>query len=219
MWYRSHERNLVREPAWTVAWPEHTSGFRNIDIDEGVKRTLRFDHGREVSFPLAPPLNQQPLTNNSRANANIVAYFFRWNAGGSSVLRARAHSPEICLPDAGWTKLTDRGLADFTANGVTLSTRRIAFRKGAGNAVAHTYFCLQEDALRLYEERPDLVPFTGTQPEWGVRARVRIVKNGIRNLGQQVLEVAIFAPPETNSDAVDARYSELLKQIIVPAKH
>ncbi|PZR72207.1 MAG: hypothetical protein DLM52_13425, partial [Chthoniobacterales bacterium] len=193
MWYRAHERNLIAAQSWSVAWPSDARGFRDLDIDEGVRRTLRFDHGREATWPLLPSTNgKEPLAINEQRSRSCVAFFFRWNSGGSTVLRARAHRPDICLPDAGWQKLVDRGEASYAVNGVTLPFRRVSFRKKNNPGVAQTYFCLQEDARHPLEDRPDLLPFTGTQPEWSMAARVRVVREGIRNLGQQVLEIVLF---------------------------
>lgn len=219
-WYRVHERNLVIEPRWTVRWPTDEHGFRILEIDEGVKRTLRFDNGSEVAWSLASPANNpQQTTSNARVNAtSAIAYFFRWNAGGSSVVRARAHSPEICLPDAGWQKTAEFGTRAYQVGAIAVPFRQIVFRKQTGHAFAHTFFCLQEDQGRPNEERPDLRPFTGTQPAWGLAARARIVRNGVRNLGQQVLEIAFVGSEPMTDEAAEAQFAALLRTIIVQAK-
>ncbi|MDQ2919420.1 MAG: exosortase/archaeosortase family protein [Verrucomicrobiota bacterium] len=210
-WYRAHERNLIAAQSWSVAWPSDARGFRDLDIDEGVRRTLRFDHGREAAWTLSLPNETRP------ASPRVFTFFFRWNSGGSTVLRARAHRPDICLPDAGWQKLLDRGEANYSVNGVTLPFRRVSFRKKNNPGVAQTYFCLQEDARHPLEERPDLLPFTGTQPEWSMAARVRVVREGIRNLGQQVLEIVLFENGDASDEQVERDFSQLLQQLVRPS--
>ncbi len=219
-WYRLHERQLTPESAWTVRWPEQAPGFREIEIDEGVRRTLRYDAGREAAWllPKTDDILTAPKSSPNNA-ATCLAFFFRWEAGGSSVLRARAHRPDICLPNAGWDKLADRGSADFAVGALQLPFRRVTFQRSGGGPMAYTYFCLQEDQRRLREERPDLLPFTGTQPDWSIAGRWRTVRNGVRNLGQQVLEIVLVAPPGSGGDAeaVDREFAGVLRGIVAPA--
>src|SRR5213075_333650 len=103
-WYRVHERNLVARVSWNVRPPENVAGLRELKIDENVRQTLRFDTGREVSWKTAAGA--------SDSTTNYL-YFFRWNPGSSSVIRARAHRPDICLPSAGWQQTSDRGIANY----------------------------------------------------------------------------------------------------------
>lgn len=213
-WYRMHERNLVPVPAWTVRWPETAPGFRSIDIDEGVRRTLRFDTGREATWPLPSTDNPERITDNRRGAPLCFTFFFRWDSGGSSVVRARAHRPDICLPSAGWEMLSDRGLAEYNAGDFRVPFRRVAFRKQ--NAIAHTYFCLQEDLRRPTELRPDLQLAAGTQPDWSLTGRARVVLNGVRNLGQQVLEIVIVNSSAMGEEEADREFQLLLSGLIAP---
>ncbi len=213
-WYRMHERNLIPVSAWSVDWPIATPGFRAIEIDEGVRRTLRFDAGSEATWPIAPPANNESTAGNRRAAPYCYAFFFRWNSGGSSVVRARAHRPDICLPSAGWETINDRGLGDYVADDLRIPFRRVAFRKQGGNTIAHTYFCLQEDLRRPTEDRPDLELAAGTQPDWSIAGRARVVRNGVRNLGQQVLEIVIVNPGPMTDEEADREFSALLPQLI-----
>jgi exosortase len=213
-WYRAHERNLVPVSAWSVDWPKATTGFRSIDIDEGVRRTLRFDAGSEATWPLAPTNNAPPVSEAPRVAPHCFAFFFRWNAGGSSVVRARAHRPDICLPSAGWETISDRGIGDYAAGDLQVPFRRVAFRKAGGNNIAHTYFCLQEDLRRPTEDRPDLKLAAGTQPDWSIAGRARVVRNGVRNLGQQVLEIVIVNPGPMTDEEADREFAALVPQLI-----
>jgi exosortase len=214
-WYRWHERDLVSAAPWNVQFPESASDFRTIPIDPGVRDTLRFDVGHEAAWTLAS--GAAPETEKAGGVAHVFGFFFRWNAGGSSVLRARAHRPDICLPSAGWVQTGDRGSIDYgTAAGVTIPVREVTFRSQRSNAIAHTFFCLQEDQRRPSEARPDLQLAAGTQPDWSIAGRTRVVLNGVRNLGQQVLEVVIVGGEQLDDTEADQKFRQLLQSLVVP---
>ena len=204
-WYRAHEKNLIVIGNWNVRPPENAPGFRELKIDEMVRQTLRFDEGREVVWK----------NNSGRDNATNYLFFFRWNPGSASVLRARAHRPDICLPSIGWTLLSDLGAKNYSAaGGISIAARHIAFRQTQGNVVAHTFFCLQEDRIHRSEARPDLLLAEGVQPSWSVEARARVVREGIRNLGQQVLETILISSPPMDDARAEARFEELVREVV-----
>ena len=208
-WYWSHERNLVAHSTWKVRWPESTPGFHEIKIAEGVKGTLRFDEGREVSW-------QMHAANPGEPASPVFLFFFRWEPGSSSVVRARAHRPDICLPSVGWKQLTDHGVRNYvTADGEALPVRHITFARDKQNVVAHTFFCLEEDKSHVNEPRPDLLVTGGAQPDWSFRGRTEVVKNGVRNLGQQVLEVVMLSAAPMSDEAAEQKFAEIVKGTIV----
>lgn len=208
-WYRAHEKNLAELGGWNVRPPESAPGFREIKIDESVRQTLRFDLGREVTWKTnGDAAASFPTTN--------YLFFFRWNRGSSSVLRARAHRPDICLPSIGWQQIADRGAKTYLARAeIPIVARHISFRQSRGEAVAHTFYCLQEDKTHASEPRPDLQLAEGVQPDWSAQARVRVVRDGIRNLGQQVLEVVFLYPRPVDDEAAEARFADLVREDVV----
>ena len=142
-------------------------------------------------------------------------FFFRWNPGSGTILRARAHRPDICLPSAGWKQLgTDRVESFRVSPGHTLAFRRFTFGhiESQGTPVrAHAYYCLHEDRVHAAEkDRQDLYS------NWDLADRWRVVKNGIRNLGQQVLEVIILAPAGVDEKVIDQRFGEMLPALVAP---
>lgn len=208
-WYRAHEKNLAELGGWNVRPPESAPGFREIKIDESVRQTLRFDLGREVTWKTnGDAAASFPTTN--------YLFFFRWNRGSSSVLRARAHRPDICLPSIGWQQIADRGAKTYLGRAeIPIVARHISFRQSRGEAVAHTFYCLQEDKTHASEPRPDLQLAEGVQPDWSAQARVRVVRDGIRNLGQQVMEVVFLYPRPVDDEAAEARFAVLVRENVV----
>jgi exosortase len=211
-WYRSHEKNLQTRPGWSVQFPEKAPGFREIKIEETVRQTLRFDEGREVMWKTS----DAAVPGFSGTN---YLFFFRWNPGSSSVLRARAHRPDICLPSAGWHQIADRGAKTyFTGDNIPIAARHVTFKQSRGNGVAHTFFCLQEDKINPNEPRPDLQLAAGVQPGWSMEGRLRVVKNGIRNLGQQALEVVLVSSPPMDDQVAEERFGQLVREVVVAGK-
>jgi exosortase/archaeosortase family protein len=208
-WYRAHEKDLKVTGGWTVRPPEKAPGFREIKIDEEVRQTLRFDEGREVGW-------KSGGAGTGIAPATNYLFFFRWNAGAASVLRARAHRPDICLPSAGWTTMADYGTKIYRGPGeIQIPARHVVFKQTGGNGIAHTFFCLQEDKIHSSETRPDLELSAGVQPEWSMAARARVVRNGIRNLGQQVLEAVVISATPMGETEARARFQELVREAVV----
>ncbi len=203
VWYRMHERGTTATPAWSVRWPEDAPGYREIKTDERVRELLRFDSAHEALWR-SPNL----------AETNYM-FFFRWNPGSGTILRARAHRPDICLPSAGWKQLGPDRVESFRISpGHSLAFRRFTFghiESKEAPVRAHAYYCLHEDRLHAAEkDRQDLYS------NWDLADRWRVVKNGIRNLGQQVLEVIILAPAGVDESVIDQRFRQMLPALVAP---
>jgi hypothetical protein len=108
----------------------------------------------------------------------------------------------------------DRGTAEYRVGDLQLHFRRDVFRREGTKGVAYTFFCLQEDRRRSNEDRPDLLVTGGAQPDWSLVGRTRVVRNGVRNLGQQVLEVIFVAPAPLDYAAVEEEFSTLLQTLV-----
>jgi exosortase len=209
-WYHVHERNEVTTSRWSVHWPNNAPGFREFKIDEGVRSTLRYDEGGQAVWNVS-------FQNSTAENkpARCMAFFFRWKPGGSSVVRARAHRPDICLPAAGWRQVSDRGLTSYAiAPDLSLLFHHLVFEDARTDTKAHTFFCLQEDELRPNEPRPDLQVSGGAQPDWGLAGRSRVVRDGIRNRGQQIIEVVLLSHEPLSDQQAESEFAKLAPSII-----
>jgi hypothetical protein len=203
-------------PRWTVHWPNDATGFREFKIDEGVRSTLRYDEAQQAAWNLmlsrpagANVSEEEPI------HARCISFFFRWKPGGSSVVRARAHRPDICLPAAGWRQISDRGITNYSVqSNFALPFHHLVFADERGGVTAHTFFCLQEDELRPDEPRPDLQVSGGAQPDWSFRGRAHVVLNGSRNLGQQIIEIVLISSHRLNNDEAETKFAELVPTIV-----
>jgi exosortase len=213
LWYRAHERNLAAATHWDVRWPESSPGFHEIPIDDGVRGALRFDKGREARWLLPPALPADPA-------ATCFLFFFRWEPGTSTILRARAHRPDICLPSAGWRQIADGGVRPYPVTPeVSLRFRHFTFVRDATanqrRLFAYAFFCLREDTLRAADVRSNQGNLESRAPGgWSPPDRLRVVREGLRNPGQQVMELIMMTPREIGDADAETQFEEMLPKLI-----
>ncbi len=212
-WYRWHERNFVSTTGWDVRWPEEAPGFKELPIAEHIRSTLRYNSGREAMWRFDPVSPEQP----PGLSGNWTLFFFRWEPGSASLLRARAHRPDICLPSAGWVLTNDEGVRNYRAAGdLALPFRHFRFvRRVAGQTAmfANAFFCQRED--RVPPGKSERVDVTAGRPgSWLRSDRVRIVRAGLRNQGQQVMEAVLITPNEMKTEAAETEFAQLARSVI-----
>ncbi|MDQ3199981.1 MAG: exosortase/archaeosortase family protein, partial [Verrucomicrobiota bacterium] len=210
-WYRWHERNFVPTASWEVRWPEEARDFRELPIAENIRSTLRYDAGREATWRL------RLLPNEVDAPSQCTMFFFRWEAGSTSILRARAHRPDICLPNTGWRLTEDLGVREYpAADGLSLPFRHFRFVRDAGAGLpvfADAFFCQRED--RVPSVRADRFDATsGGTGHWEIADRLRVVREGLRNQGQQVLELVFISRQPLTSEQVESEFAGLVPRVV-----
>jgi exosortase len=174
-WYRFHERNLIPRPAWHLEWPANR---RPVDIGEKATWMLRFDEHETGAWT-------------DPKGRSWVAYCFRWHPGRAAVHLAGGHTPAICFTGSGMRLVEDLGTQTLSVHGLEFEFEQYLFETGNGKPL-HAFWCLQEDKVSPAATDKAL-PLT-------VPVRLASVRTGQRNLGQQVLEIAM-ATPETPEDA------------------
>jgi len=213
-WYRSHERNLIPQPQWTVRWPEAQPGFQEIRLDERTRRMLRFDQGRGVIW------RDDQSVQSASAPSVCLLYFFRWQSGHNSALLASLHRPDVCLPATGWRQTADHGVHYYPiAPDLTVPFRHFEFlHRVAEDRVqfAHAFYCLWEDRVRrIGNSTSEDAEMRRGPSEWTRDERVRIVLEGRRHLGQQVMEFVIASSQPLNAADAEARFGSMVKKLIV----
>jgi hypothetical protein len=116
-------------------------------------------------------------------------------AAAHSSVRARIARISVCPAPAG-NRADDNGLRLYdTGPNLALPFRHFEFvRKRRGpfehDQFAHTFFCLQQDWLDGKNSTGARTALASNKSrDWGVAARVRAVEDGLRDLGQQTLEL------------------------------
>jgi exosortase len=189
IWYRSHETHLVRNPRWTIAWPSGSPKFTKRSVPERSLAILRCSKSESASW--------QDEDGNQWS-----AFFLRWEPGKNSAQLAKGHSPEICLPAAGLRLVDDLNPVGLQVNGIEMLFRHETFE--TGGRLLHVFYTLYSDY-----RGPNETPLSEIATEAG---RLRAVLAGERNLGQQVLEIAIYEPD--SGDEPIARLKQELPKLI-----
>jgi exosortase len=221
-WYRAHERNVAPSPQWTVRWPKDAPGFHEIKIDEDVSDNLRYNDGHEAAWDVTTAKRGESSSSvERRAAVKCTLFAFRWNPGSSSLARASAHQPDICLPAHGWKQVADNGMRTYpTANSFALLFRHLEFRprrpENWGQRFAHTFYCLSEDRVPSPSATGSKLPqMAAPRPRLTRNERIRRVLEGRRNLGQQVMEVVFFSSEQIPAADAESRFSELVREVVL----
>jgi len=97
----------------------------------------------------------------------------------------------------------DLGMRPMRINGVDLPMHAYKFR--AREQVLHVFYC-------LWEQRPDEGRVQSTVEELNIASRLAAVRKGVRNAGQQAIEVAIFDVAST--EQAEAALKQFLEKTI-----
>jgi exosortase len=211
-WYRWHEHELVPQAQWNVRWPNGATAVHDIHLDEHTRRMLRFDQGRGVSWRSASP-----------SSASNLLYFFRWKPGHNSALLAALHRPDVCLPATGWKQTADLGVRYYSAgNGLRIPFRHFEFLQRTADGreqFAHAFYCLWEDRVRrIGDSTSEDEEMKGGPSDWSRTERVRLVIEGRRHLGQQVMEFLMASPAAITAEDAEVRFAEKIRELIVATR-
>jgi exosortase len=181
-WYRMAEAKAPKAKPWTVNWPTGQTGFRDVEFSDATRNILKYTDARSAVWSDLDGLRWAMV-------------LIRWAPGRTSVQLARSHGPELCLPASGALMTADLGPRPMQINGVNLPVRAYSFR--AREQVLYVFYC-------LWEQRPDADAQQSVVENLTVARRLEAVKKGIRNAGQQAIEVAVsnVAGPEQAEAAV-----------------
>jgi exosortase len=190
-WYRAHDSARAENARWTIAWPTNESRFHDLEISDTALAMLRCTEARGAGWQDAEG-NQWKL------------FCLQWKAGRNSAQLARSHRPEICLPGVGLKLVSQLGVYPVEASGaLTLPFRQYLFQN-AGRPL-HIFYC-------AWEDRPP-----GTQQtlaeDGSPRSRLQAVLAGRRDLGQQIVEVAVAGPatPEAARELLRRHFPALVR--------
>ena len=189
IWYRSHDIKSSGAFHWSASFPTNASGFTEMELNRRTRNLLRFDLSGTGKWKESD-------------GTEWTGFFFRWNPTSlNSILLARQHRPEECLPAAGLRQVEDAGLDNFEVGSLKIPFRRYTYESSGGRV--HVFFCQWED---------------GTEKQlgmWGSMKsdRVRAALIGRRNLGQQSLEMILagYASLSEAEQAFRKRLPDLIR--------
>jgi exosortase/archaeosortase family protein len=189
VWYRAHEIKETGVFHWSVTLPETNPTFQKVELPPRTVKLLAYDYGTTGRWM-------------EEGGVEWNLSFFRWRPRSvESVIHARLHRPEICLPASGYRQLAESELVFFDAGQLKLPFRKYTY--ASEGQILYVFFCQWED---------------GAEKQTGMQAskqadRIRSVLVGRRHLGQQTLEVIITGSPSlTEAEAlVRRRLPELIR--------
>ena len=220
-WYRGHERNLVAATPWGVQWPETAPNFRELKIDEEVRRQLRFDQGHGASWSLPVATSPGKPSASKPSTITCLLYLFRWNPGRNSALLANLHRPDVCLPASGWIQVSDTGVRNYpVAGSFTLPFRHFEFQhvtsESSAPQIAHAFYCLSEDRIpAAAAPGSELSQMATGHSTWTRDERIRQVLEGRRHLGQQVMEVVFLSSEQISAADAESRFGNLVRDVVL----
>lgn len=191
-WYRAHESGLFQPPQWSVHWPEEKPQFQFVTLADRVRSTMLYDEGKSAKW-------------SGEDGTLWQAFYFTWFPARTltervKVQSAKSHRPEVCLPASGIVQRADLGLVTLEAGGLRLPFHRYVFEDKSGPI--YVYYCFWEDGGNSQSQMLE-----------NPLSRLSAARNGVRGLGERILEVALAGV--RNESEAEAVVTKLLKEIIV----
>jgi exosortase/archaeosortase family protein len=189
VWYRAHEAKAPDFVHWSVTLPETKPTFQKIELPPRTLELLKYDLGAAAAWQ-------------EEEGSNWSVYFFRWQGKSiQSIMAARYHRPEVCLPASGLQQISGSQADHFAAAGLKLPFRKSTY--SAPGQVLYVFYCIWQD---------------GDERRIGMRSRGsgdRLLGpiEGRRRFGQQVLEIITsgYASAAEAERAVRQRLPDLIR--------
>lgn len=178
VWYRAHERGLDEGPGWTLR--SGTPGTVDVPVAERTMRILFHPEGFSEKFMDSKGRQWQ-------------VFHFKWPPGRTAIQALSIHDPRTCLGSIGMTLEEQFEPRVLTVGGIGFPFRVFLFRdRGVPVLVYHA----------IIADGRDVESQTGDTTLGG---RWDVVRKGIRNRGQRLVEAAVW-----NTDDIDSAEAELV---------
>jgi hypothetical protein len=188
-WYRLQTPGASRILKWSVVLPVTDSTFQEVVLSPQELAALKCDVGEAGSW-------------RESDGTQWTVWFLGWKSQSMiSLLAARCHSPEVCLPASGRRKQAAYGTRRYRVGDLEIPFKTYTFDNGG--SPLHVFFCLWQDGTEQFPTNDNL----------GLGGRLWAAARGMRLLGQQTLEIIIenSASFEAAEQAVRARLPELIR--------
>jgi exosortase len=192
-WYRSRESALPAAVAWSISLPKESQDFTDQPMAEKTRRLLRCDAAVSATWKDSDQNRWQ-------------AFYIRWNPGRTALHFAQQHTPDICLPSAGWRTEPLPGIYEMGPLEPPLRFRcyRVHQQDGPGGYV---FYCRSGDRRDVETEE---------QFESPRLRRLRSVLSGRGRQGMSVLEIVVIGV--IDESAAEAAVREQLREMIRPGE-
>ena len=189
-WYALHQQ-IATNTRWAVQWPVSESRYKSVSIPPEAESLLRYSEGGGGKWEAAD-------------GQLWMMYFFRWFPGRTAALFVKNHRPDICLPASGLVLHRESGIRLLQINGANLPIR--SYRFDDNGTPLHVFYCYW-DGRSSYENAT-----AAEQEDWTARGRLRAAIRGRREIGAQMLELAVWGYQDDG--AADRALQRELERII-----
>ena len=189
-WYALHQQ-IATNTRWAVQWPVSESRYKSVSIPPEAESLLRYNEGGGGKWEAAD-------------GQLWIMYFFRWFPGRTAALFVKNHRPDICLPASGLVLHRESGIRLLQINGANLPIR--SYRFDDNGTPLHVFYCYW-DGRSSYENAT-----AAEQEDWTARGRLRAAIRGRREIGAQMLELAVWGYQDDG--AADRALQRELERII-----
>ena len=195
LWYRSHESKEPVSVRWSVRLPEAKPTFQTIKFSPRTQKLLGCDASTAAKWQ-------------EEDGSEWTAYFLQWEGKSTqSIMAARYHRPEVCLPATGLQQRPGSKTDYFETASLKLPFQQSSY--SAPGQLLFVFYCIWQD---------------GDERRKGMRSRNpadRLIGplEGKRRFGQQVLEIITtgYADGAEAERALRKRLPDLV-QIVGPAR-
>lgn len=184
-WYCWIERDTTSGPDWELHWPTDAAGLREVPLARATRELLQCDEARQVRWHQSDGTSWQIL-------------LLRWAPGRAAGYLAKSHSPQVCMPAAGYPLEYVSPVRLLDLEGFQLPYRLYCFATEAGPV--HVLYSRWDEGSAWQSFRHEAAgPWSRLSSVWTGR--------GVR--GQRVLVVAVWGIRQR--DAAEARLREELR--------
>jgi len=165
VWYGRHEANDAQIVRWSVAFPVTKQAYQVLELPPRTAKLLGYDSSNAAQW-----------REDDGSNWNV--YFFQWHGKSiQSLMAARYHRPEVCLPAAGLKQVSEPRTDYLETAGL-----RLPFQKASYSGQGHTFYVFYS----IWQD--------GDESRKGMRSKGRADRllgpiEGKRRFGQQALEI------------------------------
>ena len=190
-WYSKSGGLTNNNAQWSVAWPTNKLDYRRYPLPEEVSTLMRFNEGGAATW-------------RSSDGRDWMMYSFRWLPGRTAALFVKNHRPDICLPASGLTMQSQSEIRLVRINGLNLPLH--FYRFDDNGRPLHVVYCYW-DGRSSYDSNS-----AAAEEDWTMRGRLRSAREGKREVGARMLELAIWG--EASDVEAQAALTHELEQIV-----
>lgn len=188
-WFHTRESKMTKATEWSLKVSETKDAFEKKEISKAVQRSFLADEA--IAGGWSEP-----------DDSRWQIYYFRWHHGSKTAQIAKGHWPEVCLANSGKVLRTvDTKL--FQVHDLSLPFRAYAFEDQG--MPLYVFHC-------VWEERSSSASAIDLGLKRNFLSRVQAAWEGKRNLGQQLLEVAVWGYNDLQS--AEAAFLRQLESMI-----